>query len=342
MKWMRNERTWMQHKRNIEGNDCKMKWHEFEMKGHKCNMKETLWKWTQNEKQWKEMKGEDYICWLSTFDQGCFQTHRKLESSQFEYREPTTWNNDKSTKKTITWFGDIENDTFFLQSHMILCFESYEGTRSWNEREWWNWYLSTATGQVEALEYWTMEEYKHQADTRRKRCELWSKELMWWIHKLYRWDGETEEVEPFRFAPWVHALILGCSECFGPKTAELWVKLSNFRAQPLCLVGQWWLENTCCGWVRFQFCSKKNKQHLTWCNVFFVSFLWEENCYIWFVAQLIRLEFESVWIYFSHNLARRPRNSLEGNKPEVRALSDPGRSLIQETGMSRDRDWASN
>ena len=152
----------------------------------------------------------------------------------------------------------------------------------------------------------------------------------------------AEEVEPFRFAPWVHALILGCSECFGPKTAELWVKLSNFRAQPLCLVGQWWLENTCCGWVRFQFYSKKNKQHLTLCNVSLVSFFWEENCYIWFVAQLIRLEFESFWIYFSHNLARRPRNSLGGNKPEVRALSDPGRSLIEETGMSRDRDWASN
>jgi hypothetical protein len=242
-----------------------------------------------------------------------------------------------------------------------------------------NWYLSTATGQVEALEYWTMEEYKHQADTRRKRCEFWSKEPMWWIHKLYRWDMVrrwdtpipmagleisqrflwlksstsdarsnvktcilAEEVEPFRFAPWVHALILGCSECFGPKTAELWVKLSNFRAQPLCLVGQWWLENTCCGWMRFQFYSKRNKQHLTWCSVSFVSFFWEENCYIWFVAQLIRLEFESFWIYFSHNLARRPRNSLEGNKPEVRALSDPGRSLIEETGMSRDRDWASN
>ena len=47
----------------------------------------------------------------------------------------------------------------------------------------------------------------------------------------------AEEVEPFRFAPWVHALILGCSECFGPKTAELWVKLSNFRAQLYASLG---------------------------------------------------------------------------------------------------------
>lgn len=83
---------------------------------------------------------------------------------------------------SVGWSGSMPQMQVCQADHNIVFTALGEERLDYGQRD----------AEVEALEYWTMEEYKHQA-----------------------------EVEPFRFAPWVHALILGCSECFGPKTAEL-------------------------------------------------------------------------------------------------------------------------
>ena len=80
----------MQHERNIEGNDCKMKWNEFEMKGHKCNMKETLMEMNAKLKTVNKMKGEDYICWLSPKDAFTPTESWKVHISNTESPPPET------------------------------------------------------------------------------------------------------------------------------------------------------------------------------------------------------------------------------------------------------------
>ena len=56
--WKEMNAKWEQHERKMKGNEC-------EMKGNQCNIKETLGEMNAT---WKEMKGNNYIWWLSTKD----------------------------------------------------------------------------------------------------------------------------------------------------------------------------------------------------------------------------------------------------------------------------------